>query len=368
MHHSVGMTRRLLLSLLVLVVAVPVMASRRRASRSPMLYPQCSMVTGTGAVTFTRDEGATLAPSAESMKPIAYTWGVVALDEPDTLMAWHQSDLLISTDGGCSWRVAAHIEGWDFPPTLTAAKGGRAYAWSENRKFLYRYDARGAVSLKQPIDFLGLGVDANNGDRVRAGGTDGTIWESVDAGVTWMQTGALTGAVGYYRFAFDPVNLDHIVAGTVVNGAYVSRDGGKNWTRSTGIAARAANVFQIVFSPVDSNRVWAMGIDLDNTGDAAHGRHIFVSDDGGNTWRSVVDESPAVKLINGPTMAAHPTSRDVVYFIFGTHFQGYGTDVHRYDVSTNTLTTTHNDHDGVNAIAFSRRDPGVMYLGLQKIN
>lgn len=52
---------------------------------------------------------------------------------------------------------------------------------------------------------------------------------------------------------------------------------------STGIAARSANVFQIVFSPVDSNRVWAMGIDLDNTGDAAHGRHIYLSDDGGNT-------------------------------------------------------------------------------------
>lgn len=367
MHHAVGMTRRMLLSLLVLSLALPAAASRRRASHTPVLYPLCSMVTGTAAVTFTRDEGRTLAPSSESMKPIAYTWGVTALDEPDTLLAWHASDLLLSTDGGCSWRVAAHIEGWDFPPTLTAAKGGRAYAWSENRSFLYRYDVRGAVKLKQPVDFLGVGVDPNDGDRLRAGGSDGTVWESVDAGLTWTQTGALTGAVGYYRFAFDPVNLDHIVAGTVVNGAYVSRDGGKNWTRATGIA-RSANVFQLVFSPVDSNRVWAMGIDLENTEDAAHGRHIYVSDDGGNSWRAVLGESPEVKLINGPTMAAHPTNRDVLYFIFGTHFQAYGTDVHRYDLSTNTRTTTHNEHDGVNAIAFSRKDPGVMYLGLEKID
>lgn len=363
MHHDARMGRRILLSLLVLALALPaVAASRRRASRSPSFYPQCSMVTGTGGVTFTRDEGRTLAPTAEPMRPIAYTWGVAALDEPDTLLAWHRDDLLLSTDGGCSWRVAAHVEEWDFPPTLTAAKGGRAYVWSENRRFLYRYDARGLVSLKPPADFLGVGVDPENGDRVRAGGSDGTVWESVDAGLTWTQIGALAGPVGYYRFAFDPRNLDHIVAGTLANGAYVSRDGGKNWTRATGLAARSANVFQIVFSPVDSNRVWAMGIDLGDSG-----RHIYVSDDGGETWRIVLTEQPGVKLINGPTMAAHPVNRDVVYFIFGTHFQGYGTDVFRYDLQSG-LTVTHNDYHGVNAIAFSRRDPGVMYLGLERIN
>lgn len=365
MHHAARMSRRFLLSLLVFVIALPAAAaSRRRASRSPFLYPLCSMVTGTGAVTFTRDEGRTIAATSEPMRPIAYTWGVVALDEPDTLLAWHKSDLLLSTDGGCSWRVAAHAEGWDFPPTLTAAKGGRAWVWSENRTgFFHRYDARGLVSLKQPVAFLGVGVDAENGDRVRGGGDDGTIWESVDAGVTWTRIGELTGVVGYYRFAFDPMNLDHIVAGTLAGGAFVSRDGGKNWTRATGLAARAANVFQIVFSPVDSNRVWAMGIDLDTSG-----RHIYVSDDGGNSWRVVVTEREGVKLVNGPTMAAHPIHRDVVYFVFGTHFQDYGTDLFRYDASTGTLTVTHNDHDGVNAIAFSRRDPGVMYLGLERIN
>jgi photosystem II stability/assembly factor-like uncharacterized protein len=357
------MTRRLLLVLPVLALALPAAAGRRRASHTPVLYPQCSMITGTGAVTFTRDEGRTLAPSAETMKPIAYTWGVAALDVEDTLLAWHGDDLLISSDAGCSWRVAAHVEDWDFPPTLTAAKGGRAYAWSENRRFLYRYDSRGMVSLKQPADFMGVGVDPNDGERLRAGGSDGTVWESTDAGETWTKTGELTGAVGYYRFAFDPKNLDHVVAGTVAGGAFVSRDGGKNWTRSTGLSARSANVFQIIFSPADSNRLWAMGIDLDDSG-----RHIYVSDDGGDTWRFVITEAPGVKLINGPTMAAHPTNRDVLYFIFGTHFQGYGTDLFRYDLASDSLTVTHNDHDGVNAIAFSRKDPSVMYLGLERID
>ncbi|HEV7238534.1 MAG TPA: dispase autolysis-inducing protein [Thermoanaerobaculia bacterium] len=325
------------------------------------------MITGTAAVTFTLDQGRTLVPSAEPLTPIAYTYGLAALEETDTFMAWHRDDLLVSNDAGCSWRVVANLPGADFPPTITAAPGGRAYAWSENRSFLVRYDSRGTVKLKQPVDFMGLGVDPQNGEHLRAGGVDGMVWESEDAGDTWTPFGVLEGAPGYYRFIFDPADLDHVVAGTVSNGAYFSRDGGKTWTKSVGFGERYANVFTFAFSPVDGSRVWAMGIDVDNTSDAAHGRHIYLSDDGGATYRPVVDEAPGVKLINGPVMAAHPTNRDVLYFVFGTHVFQYGTDVFRYDASSDSLTVQHNDQNDVNAIAFSRKDPRVMYLGLEKI-
>lgn len=354
-----AMSRRFLLLLLVFL-AVPA-AAKRRAAHKPELYPRCTMVAGTGAVTFTHDEGRTLAPTAERITPVGYTWGVAALDENDTLLAWHKDALLISTDAGCSWRVAATIPGSDFPPTLTPAKGGRAYAWSENRKFFVRYDARGAKLLKQPVDFMGIGVDRNDADRVRAGGNDGTVWETTDGGESWTQTGALTGPAMVYRFAFDPQDLDHIVAGTMVEGAFVSRDGGRTWTRAE-LGTRSANVFQLVFSPVDSDRVWAMGIDMQTLG-----RHIYASDDGGATYRIIVTEQPGVKLINGPIMAAHPKKREVLYFIFGTWTFDYGTDVFRYDHSTGTLRVQHNDQQGVNAIAFSKKHPEVMYLGLERV-
>ena len=126
----------------------------------------------------------------------------------------------------------------------------------------------------------------------------------------------------------------------------------------TSVAGTFANVFQLVYSPIDSNRVWAMGIDT--------AKRIFLSDDGGISYRRVVDEAPGVDLINGPTMAAHPSNRDVLYFVFGTHIYQYGTDVFRYDASTATLTVAHNDQHDVNAIAFSRKDPAVMYLGLER--
>src|SRR5690349_17667569 len=134
------MTRKALLLLsLSILLTFPATAARRRAVRVPELYPLCSMITGTAAVTFTLDEGHTLAPSATPLEPIAYTYGLAALDTPDTLIAWHRNDLLLSNDAGCSWRVVANIPGADFPPTITPAKGGRAYAWSENRSFLVRY-------------------------------------------------------------------------------------------------------------------------------------------------------------------------------------------------------------------------------------
>ena len=326
------------------------------------------MVTGNSAVTFTRNEGATLVPFAVPPQPIAYTYGVASMiDEADTLVAWSGDDLLISNNAGCSWRIAATVEGAEFPPKLEPARGGRVYAWSENRLFFVRYDTRGAVKLRQPVEFVGIGVDATNSDRLRAGGADGSLWESIDAGETWNPIGSKIDAPLFYRFAFDPKDLDHIAVGTVTNGAYVTRDGGRNWTQITGFGNSGANVFHLVFSPVDSNRVWAFGINLEesSTGHASHGRHIYQSDDGGSSFRPVVDEQPGVKLINGPIMAPHPANRDVLYFIFGTHIFEYGTDLFRYDAARKQLTMTHSALDDVNAIAFSRRNPNVMYLGVE---
>jgi hypothetical protein len=341
--------------------------ARRRAVTPAVHYPQCGMVTGTAAVTFTRNDGLTLAQSTQSAQPLTYTYGVATLlDEADTVVAWNRDDLLISTDGGCSWRVAATIPGSDFPPTLTPARGGRVYAWSDNREFLVRYDARGAKALRAPTAFSGLTPDATNADRVRAAGTDGSLWETLDGGESWSRLGGSIGAPLTYRVAFNPNDLDHIVAGTLVQGALFTHDAGRTWTRATGIAPATANVFQVLFSPADPNRVWAMGINDAEGNEPSRGRHIYLSDDGGATYRPVVDEAPGVKLINGPTMAAHPTSRDVLYFTFGTHFYDYGTDLFRYDAASNALTMTHNAHDGINAIAFSRTKPNVMYLGVEE--
>src|SRR5512138_650025 len=120
-----GMKRPLLLLVVVLVASVSDAASIRRAAIVPPAFPPCAMITGTPAVTFTRDNGATLTPTSDQLSGIGYTYGLAALDTPATLMAWYRNDLLVSEDHGCSWRVVASFndDAPDFPPTLTPAKG-----------------------------------------------------------------------------------------------------------------------------------------------------------------------------------------------------------------------------------------------------
>jgi hypothetical protein len=57
----------------------------------------------------------------------------------------------------------------------------------------------------------------------------------------------------------------------------------------------------------------------------------------------------------------------VMYFVFGSYFQAYGTDIYRYDAGTDQLTVEHNAYDGIDAIAFKRDNASVMYLGLEVV-
>ena len=333
--------------------------SRRRTSNPPTPFPGCTMITGTPAVTFTRDEGRTLAPSSEPLSGIGYTYGLAALDTPGTLLSWHKNTLSISTDHGCSWRALGDYA-TDFPPSITAARGGRAFAWSDNREFLLRYDSRGPAVLKAPATIVGLGTDPVNGDRVLIGDAEGKVWESKDAGDTWTEITRLPreALAQVYRFSFDPANLAHFIAGTITTGAFVTFDGGTNWSRSTSLGD-SFNVMNFAISPVDPNVVWAMAVDVRDGNHAIHR-----SADGGRSFAKVVESGASITVRNQPVMAAHPTDPNLLYFVFGTRFQGYGTDLFRVD-ATGDVRLSHNGNDDVDSIAFSRSDPTVMYLGLE---
>ena len=347
----------------MLVLVAPVMTAQRRRAAVPMLFPPCSIIQGTPGVTFSRDEGRTLTPIAQPLAGTAYTYGLAALDVPHTFLSFHSNTLSISTDDGCHWTSLGDYAA-DFPPTITAAEGGRAYIWSDNRQFLLRYDRRGVVALKPPGAIIGLGTDPNDGEHIRTGFSDGGLLESVDGGESWRTGGFPPSTSGInYRFTFDPSDLSHVVLGTAIDGAFVSRDGGRSWTHATGFGSSRVNAFNFAISPVDGNIVWAMAIDL-----GSEEKHIYRSTDGGLTYAAVVDERDGVTIVNQPVMAAHPTNPDVLYFIYGTFFQGYGTDVFRYDAATRSLTVAHNGYNDINSIAFSPGRGDIVYFGLEVEN
>jgi hypothetical protein len=326
--------------------------------------PACGPILGTGAVTYTLDEGATLTPTAEALQGIGYTYGLVALDVPNTLLAEHQGQILRSTDAGCSWTGIGPVAA---PLTLVAAPGGRAYAFQDNSTPLYRIDGTTITKLTLPgNEVLGLGVDPADGSHLRVGDGTGALWDSTDAGDTWLPVGVAAPANGMvYRHSFDPNSIDHILVGTAVNGSFVSTDGGGTWVKSTGLAAGNVNVFSIVVSPADGNVVWAQGIDLEKTSEpVASGRRIWRSTDGGVTFTEVVKQTAQITIRNQELLAPHPVDTNVLYFVFGTYFQGYGTDIYKYDQTTGMVTITHNQYNDVNAVAFSPANPSVMYLGL----
>jgi len=334
--------------------------------------PSCSSVSGTAGVTFTTDEGATLTPTVRSLTGTSYTEGVVALDTANNLLATVGSALYRSTDAGCRWTLVSNLSRSSGSAllTLTAAPGGRAYVWSLNGSPLYRVDGHTVTTLRSPVtSVMGFGTDPAAGDHARLVDSNGQIWESNDAGATWSPLGIapVSGAFAY-RAAFDPQSLGHIAVGTMSSGVFVTTDGGNSWSQATGTSSTggSSNIFNLVISPANGNVVWAEGIDLaENLNNVpSEGRHVFRSVDGGFTFTPVVDQSADVTLINGPTMAAHPTSANVLYFTFGSSFGGYGTDLYRYDAATGLVTKTHNAYHGIDAFAFNPAASSVMYLGL----
>jgi hypothetical protein len=330
--------------------------------------PNCTAVTGTGAVTFTHDEGATLATVSQPLIGINYTRGLIAQDVPNTLLAASKEDLLRSQDAGCTWSVIGTLPSSIM--TLVKGVGERAYAYDDNYKPLVRIDGTTITPLKSPADVIGMQAHPTDPDRVRIGGSDAQVWDSTDGGATWDPIGvpaSTSNLLLSYRFVFDPQNLDHILFGSATDGAVVSMDGGASWIKSTGLSPSGkANAFEIAISPVDPNVVWLEGIDLDeNLANATNeGRHIWRSDDAGLSFTRVVEHDAAnnLTLTNGCPLVPHPTNKNVVYFEFGTYFSGYGTDIYKYDGTG--VTKTHNAYNDILAFAFNPSDPSLMYLGI----
>ena len=328
--------------------------------------PTCTTVTGTGAITITTDEGATLMPNAGGLSNLTYTAGIVALGTPNTLLASSGGNLLRSVDAGCSW-----VDVGDLPEPimfLELGEGDVVYGWYDNADVLVRIEGDVITTLDAPgVGLHGLGTDASDGLHLRVVDDAGQIHDSTDGGATFTEIGvpAADGAL-FYMADFDPADLDHVLVGLANTGLRHTENGGASWATSTGLgSAGNANGFAMTFATADPSIVYLQGFDLG----AAIGeevRRIWRSADGGSSFQPVVAESASVTLTNGVLLVPHPTDSDVLYFEFGTYFQGYGTDIYRYDHATGMVTKTHNPYDDVSAIAFNPADSGVMYFGLTK--
>lgn len=332
--------------------------------------PRCDVVAGDGSISFTRDEGRTITSRSVAPRPVQYEFGVEPLSTPNTLLSVDSHGTVgSSNDAGCSWAPIGTVTGFDVP-RLTAGPHGEAYVWDQNGVALSRVDGHRVHPLPPVTDdsranVVALAVDRFIPRHLRIVLGDGTVRDSYDAGRTFRTLAEpVLPDLFVYDASIDPVNLNHIVLGTMSHGVYTTWFGGRHWTQST-LGARV-NGFTVAVSPANPFVVWAQGIDLAEreAGVPSEGRHIYRSTDGGHTFRVAVDHKPgSVTLINGALLAPHPTDADTVYFVYGTSFASYGTDLFRYNARRDTLSMTHNTEDGIPSIAFNPSDPRVMYLG-----
>ncbi|WP_433435584.1 hypothetical protein [Nonomuraea sp. CA-141351] len=367
-----ALTIGLATALAVLSAATPAVAGDDPAGDglAGWRQPSCHTVTGDGSVTYTRNDGRTIASTSQVLRPVVYTTGLVALDRPNELLAMSNNQLLSSKDAGCTWTAAGEVSGRHIE--LAAARDGLAYAWDRDGDITLATPG-GVTPLTSPAgELVGLGTDRRRGDHLRVADGSGRLYDSGDGGRTWQPIGVpawpQSDLLMVYTAVFDPYDLDHVVLGASDTGARVTFDGGRTWTTSSGLTqtGNKINVFSAAISPAAPNVVYAMGLDIaeSEAGAPSGGRHIYRSDDGGRRFTRVVDQGDGVTLVNGPLLVPHPTDPGVLYFDFGTGWSGIGTDIYKYDSRLNRVTINHNSYDRVTSIAFNPSNPRVMYLGV----
>lgn len=330
-------------TLAALLLALPASGAAQQAADAP---PQgsCGQIQGLPSLSITEDDGLTWATNRRRLPQGQATFGIARL-ESGTWVAEFQGTLYRSQSDGCRWSRLA--DGPDLPLRLVAGAGDDAFAWGFSAApQAWRIDASahgGAVVQPLPdlpADVLTIAADPADGTHLRAVASDGGLYDLFGFAGRWSQVGRAA-PVGFlvYFASIDPADLDHVVIGQVIDGAVTTHDAGSTWTVATGLSSTGdgpVNAFNGVVSPADSNVVWVMGLDIDESdaGAPSQGRHVYRSEDGGLTFVPVVDGgSSGIVLTNGPVLAPHPTDADVLYFPFGSRFEG-GVWLYRYDDAT----------------------------------
>lgn len=339
-----------------------------------------------------------------------------APDGPPVVYATAGGVLLVSEDGGTSWRRAADLPGAKaiyagvatslFHPDVVylsysnltepdgrywfgvARSNDRGRTWElvyksanpspPNVEDAWMPGAFGAGWAGNPIA-RGLAV-APTDPEVCYGTDSGRTLRTIDGGQTWQAAyAAKTDDGGYntrgldvttcYGLHWDPFDASRMFISYTDIVLFRSENGGKSWLYSgTGVPSDWRNtVYWMEFDPDVPGRVWAAtsrthdlprGKMWRSTSPSTYQGGIGISDDGGKTWRKSANgmsQTAATHILLDP---ASPAEARVLYAA------GFGRGVYKSTDSGQSWVLKNNGIEGADPLAWRlARDPtGVLYL------
>jgi photosystem II stability/assembly factor-like uncharacterized protein len=215
------------------------------------------------------DAGATWAPIESLEGADAMGWAFT----DDAVFVGGHPGIEVSTDGGNTFEPRND----GLPNTDIHALGagdGVIYAASPAVGVLASTD--GASSWEVRTDEVGQAfmgrilVDPKDPEHLIAPDMEAGVVESADGGQTWSALGGVQGAMWV---TWDPSDTDHMIVATT-GSAMESTDGGSSWDALE--IPEGASLVEM--SPDDPEVLYAAVLDAPEA-------HVFVSRDGGRTWR-----------------------------------------------------------------------------------
>jgi photosystem II stability/assembly factor-like uncharacterized protein len=195
--------------------------------------------------------------------------------------------LIASLDGGESW-TQTKISGTVNAVVVDPKNKCAVYAASQNK--IYKTTTCGRDWTQIFFDprtdkiFTQLAIDWYNPLILFAGSSDGDIFRSNNAGMTWQTVKRVDG-VKITSIAVDPRDSRLLYVGTEGEGIFRSNDGGTSWMQIkkqfSDDLSTARRVVQVVVDPVEKNVVYTV---------SKYG--ILKSTDGGTTWKPLTLTTP----------------------------------------------------------------------------
>jgi photosystem II stability/assembly factor-like uncharacterized protein len=213
-----------------------------------------------------------------------------------------------STDGGASWHASSpQISDNVYSLAVGTSSAHPLFAGTTSHGVWKSTDSGGSwhtASAGLPAQSIAaLAVGAAPGSIVYAGLSDGSVWASTDSGASWHPAGPAPDSSGVLSLAADPNHAGTLYAGTE-EALYRSTDGAASWESRASALGSFGDAVSDVAGPAGAPGVVLATI---------YGGGVFVSRDGGETWKPLDATFSRVPFSYLATVVASDAAGEWIY-------------------------------------------------------